>query len=90
MVLAWGRRTDDAVPGVRLHALADAVHRPGRRGRRRRRLLGECRLVTVTGPGGAGKVMMVTVRGTPVKLEVGATGDATGMADGLARAKAAA
>ncbi len=37
-----------------------------------------------------GKVMTVTVRGTPVKLEVGATGDAKGMADGLARAKAAA
>ena len=37
-----------------------------------------------------GKVMTVTVRGTPVKLEVGATGDARGMADGLARAKAAA
>jgi hypothetical protein len=34
-----------------------------------------------------GKVMTVTVRGTPVKLEVGATGDARGMADGLARAK---
>ena len=34
-----------------------------------------------------GKVVTVTVRGTPVKLEVGATGDAKGMADGLARAK---
>lgn len=37
-----------------------------------------------------GKVVTVTVRGTPVKLEVGATGDARGMADGLARAKSAA
>ena len=37
-----------------------------------------------------GKVVTVTVRGTPVKLEVGATGDAKGMADGLARAKSAA
>ena len=37
-----------------------------------------------------GKVVTVTVRGTPVKLEVGATGDAKGMADGLAQAKAAA
>jgi hypothetical protein len=37
-----------------------------------------------------GKVVTVTVRGTPVKLEAGATGDAKGMADGLARAKSAA
>jgi hypothetical protein len=36
-----------------------------------------------------GKVMTVTVRGAPVKLEVGATGDAKGMADGLTRAKSA-
>jgi hypothetical protein len=34
-----------------------------------------------------GKVVTVTVRGTPVKLEVGATGDAKGMADGFVRAK---
>jgi predicted ATPase len=26
IVSAWGRRTDDAVPGARLHALVDAVH----------------------------------------------------------------
>jgi len=37
-----------------------------------------------------GKVVTVTVRGTPVKLEVGATGDAKGVADGFARAKSAA
>jgi hypothetical protein len=37
-----------------------------------------------------GKVVTVTVRGTPVKLEAGATGDAKGLADGLARAKSAA
>ncbi|MGH3286018.1 MAG: hypothetical protein ACRDPD_15240 [Streptosporangiaceae bacterium] len=37
-----------------------------------------------------GTVVTVTVRGTPVKLEAGATGDAKGMADGLARAKSAA
>ena len=36
-----------------------------------------------------GKVVTVTVRGTPVKLEADATGDAKGMADGLARAKSA-
>ena len=37
-----------------------------------------------------GKVVAVTVPGTPVNLEAGATGDAKDMADGLARAKAAA
>jgi len=37
-----------------------------------------------------GKVVTVTVQGTPVKLEAGATGDAKGMADQLAQAKAAA
>lgn len=37
-----------------------------------------------------GKVVTVTVRGTPVKLEVGATADAKGMADGFARTKSAA
>jgi len=56
-------------------------------------------LTRFIGPAGAaddvarlmvGKVVTVTVRGTPVKLEIGATGDAKGMADGLARAEAAA
>jgi hypothetical protein len=37
----------------------------------------------------AGKVVTVTVRGTPVKLEVGAGTDTKGMADGLALAKTA-
>jgi hypothetical protein len=37
----------------------------------------------------AGKVVTVTVRGTPVKLEVGAGTDTQGMADGLALAKTA-
>ena len=37
----------------------------------------------------AGKVVTVTVRGTPVKLEVGAGTDTKGMADGLVLAKTA-
>jgi hypothetical protein len=37
-----------------------------------------------------GKVVTVTVRGTPVKLEVGAGGDAKGLADAFAQAKTAA
>ena len=36
----------------------------------------------------AGKIVTVTVRGTPFKLEVGAGMDTKGMADGLAHAKA--
>lgn len=37
-----------------------------------------------------GKVVAVIVRGTPVKMEVGDTGDAKSMANGFTRAKAAA
>ena len=43
---------------ARLPGRADELHRPGRVGARGRGLLDQCRLVTVTGPGGSGKTRL--------------------------------